>query len=79
MYKIYKIISNCQTTIFNQLELILQELISLVDEILFQNMSIKRPNQPVPWIKVNQNREPSEKKTECGQINLVDKVKQTLI
>lgn len=41
-------------------------------------MSIKRPNQPVPWIKVNQNREPSEMKTDNGQINLMDRVKQTL-
>lgn len=42
--------------------------------MLLQNQSIKRPHAPVPWIKVNQNRESSEMKTENEQINQIDKV-----
>lgn len=44
--------------------------------MLLQTLSIKRPHAPVPWIKVNQNRESSEMKTESEQINQIDKVYQ---
>nr|XP_046258714.1 disabled homolog 2-interacting protein isoform X2 [Scatophagus argus] len=40
--------------------------------------SIKRPPAPVPWIKVNHNRESSEMKTENEQFSLLDRHAQEL-
>lgn len=42
--------------------------------LLFQYRSIKRAHEPVPWIKVSQNRESSERKTENEQLNVLDRV-----
>lgn len=43
-----------------------------------QSASIKRQPAPVPWIKVNQNRESGEMKTESEQFNLLDRHAQEL-
>ncbi|XP_067354436.1 ras/Rap GTPase-activating protein SynGAP isoform X2 [Channa argus] len=40
--------------------------------------SIKRPPAPVPWIKISQNRESSELKTENEEFSLIDRHAQEL-
>lgn len=46
---------------------------------LLQKPSIKRTPAPVPWIKVNQNRESSEMKTENEQLSVLDRVCQNFL
>ncbi|XP_003976523.1 disabled homolog 2-interacting protein isoform X2 [Takifugu rubripes] len=41
--------------------------------------SVKRAHEPVPWIKVSQNRESSERKTENEQLNVLDRHAQELL
>ncbi|TNM86159.1 hypothetical protein fugu_008430 [Takifugu bimaculatus] len=40
--------------------------------------SVKRAHEPVPWIKVSQNRESSERKAENEQLNVLDRHAQEL-
>ncbi|XP_008278025.1 RAS protein activator like-3 isoform X2 [Stegastes partitus] len=51
-----------------------QPLISLPNT----NSSIKRQPAPVPWIKINHNRETSDSKTEIEQFSLLDRHAQEL-
>lgn len=43
--------------------------------LLIQYGSVKRAHEPVPWIKVSQNRESSEMKTVNEQLNVLDRVR----
>lgn len=41
---------------------------------LLQRGSVKRAHEPVPWIKVIQNRESSESQPESAQLSVLDRV-----